>query len=1094
MNEIYDRFDPAKGYDSHLFRSDRILQSAEFNEIQSAQRHRLQAITDVLLKDGDIIRDAGLLVDPQTGVAKAEAGALYLNGAVRGIAPAQLQVAIVGTVTIGAYLVTSVVTELEDPALLNPAVGARGYMEPGAARMRMVAVWGVAGTRADEFYPVYTVVDGIVRQKMAPPNLDAVTQAISRYDRDSSGGSYVIEGLSVELLDTPTAGDKQTWLIAQGRARVNGQSVDLSTSRRITYDATPETRLISSEPHLITTVGRQRINVNRPAIALIETVQLTEEKTVTLTHGAFVGVHDALPDPAVIALVSVKQGGTTYTVNTDYKLGAAAVDWSPGGAEPATGSTYSVTYKHIKTAAPIEPDGAGFSVEGGVVGTLVLVTYRSKLPRIDRLCLDEGGAHVWIAGVAALDNPIAPMVPPYLLPLASVRQTWLKTTRSVSVDGARVVPMPELFRMQARIDDIYQRVAEQRLLSDASVRDSGIKRGIFVDPFIDDSLRDAGVVQSGSIVNGELVLPITNEQLMSASVSTGGLKQRCARVPALEIAQTALTGSMKINAYGSQLPMPAKATLNPALDRWTDTETKWSSPITQRLGVPASPYYWANGRTITTTEVVSTVASKPLETLRQIDIGFSLQGFGPGERLVKLTFDGIGVTPQPFLIANASGVLTGAFRIPAGVRTGRKTVMFTGESATWAEAVFTGEGTLESTTSQKITTHQADWDISFTDPRAAAQQTETGYPPGLSPADFPSIEAWLVNVRKYELRNPGTCVLDPLAQTFRVTRLCQPESVELKMVKRGGSRPLTVQIRETSNGVPTSAVLAESYHNVLPASSYLINAVFDNPPVLFPGIEYALVVLTDDMDHELAIAELGKYDTSTASWVSTQPYQIGVLLSSANAQTWTPHQDRDLWFRFNIAHYTETARTISLGHFTAANITDCRFMGSGRSVAQGATVEYQLTLPDATVVAVADGQYLQFAAPVTGNIAVQATVRATEFLSGELDHGTFLAGGTLATVGDYVSRAVTAGTNVRLRVVFDATLPAGSSVVAEYQKDGGAWLACANPTAVVTDGNALELSSINTGITAQNVRVRLTLHGTPAARPRVRNLRLVCTE
>src|SRR5690348_16822988 len=39
----------------------------------------------------------------------------------------------------------------------------------------------------------------------------------------------------------------------------------------------------------------------------------------------------------ILSIVSVVQGGTTYVVSTDYVLGTNTVDWSPAGAEPATG-------------------------------------------------------------------------------------------------------------------------------------------------------------------------------------------------------------------------------------------------------------------------------------------------------------------------------------------------------------------------------------------------------------------------------------------------------------------------------------------------------------------------------------------------------------------------------------------------------------------------------------------------------------------------------------------------------------------------------------------------------------------------------------
>ena len=69
---IYNRFDPAKNFERHLFHPDRVLQSAELNELQSHMRTRVKDIADVLFREGDIIRGAACIVDASTGAATLE--------------------------------------------------------------------------------------------------------------------------------------------------------------------------------------------------------------------------------------------------------------------------------------------------------------------------------------------------------------------------------------------------------------------------------------------------------------------------------------------------------------------------------------------------------------------------------------------------------------------------------------------------------------------------------------------------------------------------------------------------------------------------------------------------------------------------------------------------------------------------------------------------------------------------------------------------------------------------------------------------------------------------------------------------------------
>ena len=631
---IYNRFDPSKDYEDHRFVPGRPLQSAELNELQSRSRYKLKGVADALLKDGNIIRDAGIVVNPDTGVANCEAGAVYLRGAVRGVLPATITVPIVGTVAIGIRLQESIVTALEDPALLDPAPGTRAYNQLGAERTKLLPVWAWSGdTQPGEFFPVYTVTDGILDAKEPPPQLDSVTQALARYDRDSAGGSYVVSGLVVTRLADRLDG-YQVYSVGSGRARVNGFGMDLNTSRRLPYNAVPVTKFIDSEPTQSTTIGPQRINVARPPIANITQVRIVAQRTVNIVHGSVTGSQDPLPDTSVVAIVSVSQGGTTYDSPADYLLTAGKVDWTPAGAEPSNGSTYSVTYQYITTVVPTLVDDNGFTITGAVVGSLVQASYNTKLPRIDRLCLNEEGRFVWVEGTSTDYDPVRPSIPSNLLPLAQVVQLWTSASYVIN-DGVRVVPMQDLEALNRRLDVVINLVAQQKLAGDAAQRDAAAKKGLFVDPFLDDSLRDQGIPQTAAIVNGELILPIAGTVLTPNADVTA--PQTCARTQRLALAQEARTGSMKVNPYMSFGALPALVTLTPAIDRWTTTNVTWASPITERFTMG-----WGNTSSTTqTSQTLSTSTSSLIENLRQIEVTFRLEGFDAGEALAAVTFDGL---------------------------------------------------------------------------------------------------------------------------------------------------------------------------------------------------------------------------------------------------------------------------------------------------------------------------------------------------------------------------------------------------------------------------------------------------------------------
>lgn len=671
----YDRFDPEDQYERHLFLAGRVMQSAEFNELQSASMDRLQRVTDVLFADGDVVSGADIIVNQTTGDCVCEAGAIYLKGAVRGVPPGQLTIATTGKVVVGIYLTESVITDLEDPGLRDPAVSMRNYQEPGAARYRIETAWGYATDgQTGAFYPIYQVEDGLLLSKAPPPQVDAIAVSIARYDRQSSGGFYISSGMNViRLADVD---GKQVYSMEDGVARVGGQEIVRQHARRLVHNAVPDTRTILLEPHIVdeNTGDDQRIDVNHTPIAQIIDHAVTRVITETnITHGAVSGALDALTHAPVVQILEVTQDNngeiTTYTKTDDYKLTADKVDWSPGGAEPAPGSTYSVTYQYIDTATdPADQDVSGFTVQGTVTvnvaggltadaelvnGSLVQVSYAWAMPRFDLICLDLEGEIKVVKGVSAPVRPRVPSTPSGLLRVAIIDQRWTSDTRVVN-NSTRMVSMSDINAINRRVDTLFALVAEERLVLNLTQRDPTAKKGVFTDPFLDDDLRDQGLPQTAAIFDGELTLGVdsTVHQVTLANVTT--LDARILVVldesvgPAeVVINQPLRTSVMKVNPYDSFSPLPGVARLTPAIDFWTDVQTQWLSPVTRQFNEDV----WQNNRGVRQV-VLDTTMIRQVETekvgsryvdlqfLRQIPIRFDLSGFGPGETLQKVFFDG----------------------------------------------------------------------------------------------------------------------------------------------------------------------------------------------------------------------------------------------------------------------------------------------------------------------------------------------------------------------------------------------------------------------------------------------------------------------
>lgn len=398
--------------------------------------------------------------------------------------------------------------------------------------------------------------------------------------------------------------------------------------------------------------------------------------------------------------------------------------------------------------------------------------------------------------------------------------------------------------------------------------------------------------------------------------------------------------------------------------------------------------------------------------------------------------------------ADTLGRVSGKFTIPANVPAGRKEVRALGAQGSLGGAMYVGDGTITNTVQQRLTT-------------------------------------------------TILTLYDPVAQTFTLAGAEQVPGVDVFFTTLG-TKPIRVQLRETGYGVPSQVVLAES---ILQPSQMTANAMnrflFAAPVALAPNTEYAIVVLTNDAVAAVGIAELGKYDSSTARYVASQPFQVGVLLSSSNASTWSAHQDKDLAFRLLTMRYTEASRVIDLGNVAVVNASELQVAGNIESPLPGATGNYIITLPDGTQYNAGAGQIISLPSKITGSINVKAVLNAGASHSAVLQPGNFLGAGSVAAAGEYITPAMSAditGTNIKL--LFDAILPPGSNIQAYYTglDVGDQWVLMTADVAAVPLGNNLyEYSFKATSVLEAKLRFKLVLTGTAAARPRARNLRISLT-
>ena len=391
--------------------------------------------------------------------------------------------------------------------------------------------------------------------------------------------------------------------------------------------------------------------------------------------------------------------------------------------------------------------------------------------------------------------------------------------------------------------------------------------------------------------------------------------------------------------------------------------------------------------------------------------------------------------------ADHSGIARGKFTIPANIPAGVKSVEIIGERGSRGLAQFTGRGEITLEERRRV-----------------------------------------ITVTRY----------DPLAQTITLLTEGRHIAAVGLWFEDIGDKPVTVQIRETATGLPTGAVLAETRITAAQIKGGGEETVVDfSTPLYIEALqEFAVVILTDDNKHSLAIAEVGQYDRRAQRYVTEQGYSVGVLLSSSNASTWTPHNNADLAFRLYAAEFTATEHTTELKTQTAHNASDLYLMADVERPGVETDVSFTFTA-DERRYPLQDKQTGRLDVRTDGDMTAKVTLRGSKTRSPVLYPGALLALGDLQETATYISRAVVAGSGQAI-VTLESNTPSGSALTVEIEIDG-TWKPC-TPENGEPLGDGWVRNEYKQAISGgDTVRCRITLSGNITARPRARALRMVTT-
>ncbi|MBD1581276.1 DUF4815 domain-containing protein [Pseudoalteromonas sp. S16_S37] len=654
--DYYQKFDANKQYEHILFRAGKGLQSRELNDVQHQVAHQVKGVADALLKDGNIVSGGGVKVEQDKDGARVRlaAASVYIRGAVRPIPSAEYELDISKDTVVGIFLESTVVTEEQDVELRDPAGEGsptvhHNYNEAGAARLQVTGRWGLLeGAQAanTEFYPVYQINKGVLEIKEAPPQVDAISSALARYDRESNGGNYVVEGLGLHYIKTDNG--KQHFSLQSGKAHIAGFELSYAMALPVTLPADPDVQVIGAEKtnlELVVVDGQQQLwaKVDFAPLKQVDRASIDIRATRNLSREAGQLRDKSFHNTGVTHIEKVEYNEIEYVEGQDFKQEDNHIVWLLDGPKerPPAGSSYQVTYVYSRVVNTKEQTLNSFRIDTSDIGAdetilteEIEMDYQRFNPRIDLFVMTKQGVVERIKGASALEYPQPPAAPEQHLPLAYVYQLWDGTAPRIESVAIQAVSMLDLQNMQHQIRDLYQLLAIERLRNDANAQESASKYGVFVDPFLDDDLRDQGRDQSAAIIDGELTLPITPKVELLDAEQTLLLPFELEDV----LTQPKRTGSMKVNPYQAFEPVPAQVTLTPNVDHWTETRQRWSSPITRRFTRGGGLVQ----RIVTRVDTQRVgVQTQQAEFLRQRTVHFTITGFGKNEQLERVLFDGI---------------------------------------------------------------------------------------------------------------------------------------------------------------------------------------------------------------------------------------------------------------------------------------------------------------------------------------------------------------------------------------------------------------------------------------------------------------------
>ena len=1073
----YDDFDPAKKYTQILALPGRSEQAREFTQLQTNILDMIKKLSAALFKEGSVIEGCSFwFVDNTLNISP---GKVYLDGIIHQFDGGAIDLTMIGTELIGIKLEQTIITELEDPTLREPALGFETYGQPGSHRIKS----DTALTLNDPTSPViYKFIDGLLFSVEEKPQLEMINSVLARRTFDEAG-NYRVHGLSMWAKDNDE--DSIMLTVEAGKSYIQGFEVNKPSPTRLVIPKSKVARAVTGEPHVYQE-GVDTYKLNNKNVSGVTRITATVQVTDTITRGSSSNGSDTLPHTPVVSIISSNQGATIYSSETDYQQTGNNIDWSLGGIEPSIGSSYTVVYQYNKIMILdvdflLTSSGSDsyidFSPLGDtpVVGTSFITDYTFYLGRGDRIYLDSEGFIDVLTGQSDLPDFVTPPLDsdPIRLSLGTV--TLSPNSAEVTVNSSAITrtSMGDLHNIMLRLDNLEYNQAIADLDTEAMSGQAVTSlKGIFTDGFLGFSKCDLNhPLFSAAIDISQFTL--TLGALQTAFVPTSDAPNTTAHnflsgkfftLPYAEepvTSQTQATTFINVNPYQVFTGRP-NINISPELDNWIDNEN--ISLNNQTTTIQDVWGWWGTSSTIQYIGTTKQVQESIIPYARPAEIVVSGSDFPSLSDLITGYMDGVKVNLSPLSTTSAgteagtvksdvNGRVNCHFTIPTGVRTGAREITLS-NPVTSASTVFTSNG-------MKVTT------------------TETV----------------LTNKVIYRVRYP----VDPIAQSFQLITDRFITSMQLFFSSKDPSIGVTVQIRGMNNGYPSIDVLGEvtlssDQVSVSTDASIPTNIVFPQPTFCAKDTQYCMTVMTSSSLYNVHIAKLGQKVYNSSNFITGQPYNAGVLFTSSNALTWSAVQDSDLKFVLNGAIFEPNAvvQFNSIADLGADNL----LVLADFDTPKGTSCVWEYKQNDSISWLPLDIRSARALNEVANSITLRATLDTVNSNVSPVISGQSLVLVSVQTLtgGSYISKLVDLSQPYTIvNQILEAYVPSGTTVTPQLSYDNGvSWVTPAISLTETVDGVYARYSyeyTLPGGVVTSQFRVRVDLTtSNPLYRPLVRKL------